>query len=140
VDDGALVIQGLTDVTNFSKVRRWDQVASKDQKLVDGAIEIREGALETDWIKLENSIEVQFNPGLKANYRTGDYWLIPARVIGGEIEWPMVPVIGGESIPQSLEPHGVKHYFAPLALLRTIDGVELIDLRHKFPPLVVTAT
>jgi Family of unknown function (DUF6519) len=140
VDDSALVIQGLTDITNFSKVRRWDQVASKDQKLVDGAIEIREGTLETDWIKLENSIEVQFNPGLKANYRTGDYWLIPARVIGGEIEWSTVPVVGGESIPQSLEPHGVKHYFAPLALLQTIDGAQLIDLRHKFSPLVTTAT
>jgi Family of unknown function (DUF6519) len=135
VDDGALVIQGLTDITNFSKVRRWDQVASKDQKLVDGAIAINDQA-ET-WIKLENSIEVQFNPGLKANYRTGDYWLIPARVIGGEIEWPMEVVGGG---PMSLEPHGVKHYFAPLALLQTIDGVELIDLRHKFSPLVVTAT
>jgi Family of unknown function (DUF6519) len=133
VDDGALVIQGLTDVTNFSKVRRWDQVASKDQKLLDGAMAINDQA-ET-WIKLENSIEVQFNPGLKANYRTGDYWLIPARVIGGEIEWPTVPVVGGESIPQSLEPHGVKHYFAPLALLQTIDGAQL-DLRHKFLPLV----
>jgi Family of unknown function (DUF6519) len=138
VDDGALVIQGLTDVTNFSKVRRWDQVASKDQKLLDGAIAINDQA-ET-WIKLENSIEVQFNPTLKANYRTGDYWLIPARVIGGEIEWPTVPVIGGESIPQSLEPHGVKHYFAPLALLRTGDGAQLIDLRHKFSPLVTTVT
>ena len=47
----------------------------------------------TQWIALEDGILIQFqpvqSPGTGANtYRTGDYWLVPARVATGDVEWP----------------------------------------------------
>jgi len=36
---------------------------------------------------LEDGIEVQFADGT-STYRTGDYWLVPARSSLGDIEWP----------------------------------------------------
>ena len=56
---------------------------------------------------------VQFAPG---EYRTGDYWLIPARVATGDIEWPRTG-----SKPDFLPPRGVEHHYAPLGQL-TWDG------------------
>ncbi|MEQ1601128.1 MAG: hypothetical protein ABL885_05085 [Methylophilaceae bacterium] len=35
-------------------------------------------------------------------YRTGDYWLISARVATGDVEWP-----GEVGKPQALHPHGI---------------------------------
>jgi uncharacterized protein DUF6519 len=36
-------------------------------------------------LNLEDDIQIQVQP--KATYRTGDYWMIPARVATG-VEWP----------------------------------------------------
>jgi len=70
----------------------------------------------------------------RAAYKTGDYWLIPARVATGDVEWP-----GAASTPVSLPPHGIEHHYAPLAILEidnkgTITG-PLTDLRRTFPSL-----
>jgi hypothetical protein len=46
---------------------------------------------------------------LKKHYRTGDYWLIPARVATNDIEWP--------SVTEGVLPHGIEHHYAPLAIL-----------------------
>jgi len=46
------------------------------------------------------------------SYRTGDYWMIPARTATSDVEWP-----GEASHPRWVTPHGITHYYAPLAKL-----------------------
>ena len=58
---------------------------------------------------------MRFEPGV---YRTGDYWLIPARTATRDVEWPRQEG-GDEPLPQA--PHGVYHHFCRLALLN-FDG------------------
>ena len=62
-----------------------------------------------------DGVEIQFVDPPHSVYRTGDYWLIPARVATGDVEWPY------ESAPDSTEkrplaklPDGVTHHYAPL--------------------------
>lgn len=97
-----------------ARVRRWDQAESGDVTLSDGAVPITETDGTTEaWIDLEDGIQVQFEPN--GEYRTGDYWLIPARVaLGpeGGISWP----VDGEA-PAPIEPHGVVHHYAPLGFV-----------------------
>jgi hypothetical protein len=103
------------DLTKHPLLRRWDQHTND---LQDGAVLIVEKSGDEDsaWIQLEDGVQIQFPlspPGSGPHiYRTGDYWLIPARVATGDVEWPGKP---GE--PQSLPPHGVRHHYAPLALI-----------------------
>jgi hypothetical protein len=93
-------------------LRRWDQKQHMYQR--DDAAEWNDGTIvvtesnddERGWITLENGIQVQFQPGF---YRSGDYWLIPARTVIGDIEWPRD---GDKSL--DVAPHGVEHHYAPL--------------------------
>jgi hypothetical protein len=124
-------------------LRRWDQKAGPDSKaasLVEGAIPIREGKGETAWIALEDGIEVQFQlPASGAghnHYRSGDYWMIPARTAsGGQVEWPQ-----DKNGPVALNPQGVKHHYAPLAVI-SLDATGATtlneDCRSQFPPLIL---
>ena len=133
-----------------TKARRWDQwqavnLERKDD-LKDGAVPVREGIQEADWIDLENGIQIQFlpahNTGEPTNrYRPGDYWLIPARVATGNIIWPVELDRAGhprldpttnKDIPLPQAPHGVQHHYAPLAILGTNGPV---DCRCLIPPL-----
>ena len=84
-------------------LRRWDQQVDVDDS---GTVPITEGG--DTWIPLERGIRVQFLPG--GNYRSGDYWLIPARVASGDVLWPR----DGE-VPRAREPDGVKRHRAALA-------------------------
>lgn len=97
-------------------LRRWDQKTSKRTPLNDdGTVGFKEATTSEDnWLNLEDGLQVQFQAG--GEYRAGDYWLIPARVATGKIEWPEE---NGE--PQALEPRGVTHHYAPLAIVAT-DG------------------
>ena len=93
------------------KVRRWDQVQRDDVQLDEGAVPVQESTIQADmsgivWLDLEDGIQVAFTAG--GEYRTGDYWLIPARVATGTIEWP-------DSM--ALPPHGVEHHYAPLGFV-----------------------
>ena len=77
-----------------TKARRWDQRQAGSLTLKDGAVPLQEASKEADWIELENGIQIQFLPANNDEnpahlYRTGDYWLIPARVATGSIEWPV---------------------------------------------------
>ena len=98
---------------------RWDQKAGDPKK---GGLELKEGAAliresSSTWLKLENGIEVQFQPSDPAqHYRAGDYWLIPARTATGSVEWPQT---NGE--PVALPPGGIDHHYAPLAIVK-FDG------------------
>lgn len=98
-------------------LRRWDHRPSKDSN--DGAIlikEIVEGS-DDDWQDLEYGIKVQFvkpEDGVVSQYRTGDYWLIPARTEIGDILWPDDLADPSKPKPAVLSPLGIEHHFAPL--------------------------
>jgi len=131
---------GPVDRENFSKsakVRRWDQkeIKGEDVQLQNGAVEIKK---VDEWIKLEDGVQVKFSKG---TYKTGDYWLIPARTANADVEWPVVidnsNDNGDKKVPMPLPPHGIKHHFCKLALLE-FDGSEwtkVTDCRQLFPPV-----
>ncbi len=113
-------------------LRRWDYTA-RTGKLLDGAIIITEssGKKDKDWLHLEDGVQVQFPlPGRNEThmYRTGDYWLIPARTETGDVEWP-----GPVKDPIPLTPHGVIHHYAPLQLITVTNGTveDKKDYRRK---------
>jgi hypothetical protein len=115
------------------KIRRWDQKANDELTLDQGAIDSVAGSGETGWIQIENQIEVQFSTG---NYRCGDFWLIPARVLTGTIEWPQT---ADGTAPLALPPKGVHHHYAPLATISAIADTPYVkiptDCRCRFAPL-----
>ncbi|HEX2049888.1 MAG TPA: DUF6519 domain-containing protein [Actinomycetota bacterium] len=121
---GALTVQDWDgDAQTFDDfgphpvVRRWDS---------DGAL-----ALDVDgWIELEDGVEVQFAAG---EYRTGDFWLVPARSLTGAVQWPR-----DADGPVFETRHGVAHHFCALALFDLAsDGTwaPAGDCRALFPPL-----
>jgi len=121
------------DFPRNPRVRRWDQQETEDLTLstFDRAIPIVEQTDTPDakWIALEDGIQIQFQPVLKPSpnnpdhsYRTGDYWLVPARVATGDVEWPEWVLPDDKHVPRALPPHGIHHVYAPLALLGVIDA------------------
>jgi hypothetical protein len=129
---------------NYPLLRRWDQQQGDSRTggltiANDNAAKIVEG---DTWLNLEDGVQIQFQTG--GTYRTGDYWLIPARTETGDVEWPGPPID-----PQALPPHGVEHHYAPLALVfsgsvsanEVAGGIVatpafgVTDLRHRFAPL-----
>lgn len=122
-------------------LRRWDHrggTAAKGEPGLadDGALRVEEGK----WLTLEDGVQVQFtgSGATQPNtYRSGDYWLIPARTATGDVEWPPVKS-GGKTVPKAMPPHGVEHHFAPLAIV-VLDGDRKVkvpvDLRRRVIPL-----
>lgn len=91
------------------KARRWDQVARGDVVLDEGAVPVTEAKGTDDgWIDLEDGVQVRFVAGRE--YQSGDYWLIPARVATGRIDWR--EDMDGKPVPQA--PRGIQHHYAPL--------------------------
>lgn len=77
------------------------------------------------WIALENGIEVRFLR--KGAYRSGDYWLIPARTATGQVEWPHTA---------SQPPVNAPHRYARLACLLHTQLHPLVqDCRQQIYPL-----
>ena len=116
------------DAKRHPKVRRWDQLAQPGAPVSAQGIKTATG-----WLALEDGISVQFSAG---SYRTGDYWLIPARTATGELEWPPYEVPNINPQPQPRQ--GIQHHYCRLALLRVQDGViaeDVTDCRQIFPPL-----
>jgi Family of unknown function (DUF6519) len=87
-------------------LRRWDHTS----KIGDGGcVKIEEDKKQA----LEDGINISFaKSAAKASYRAGDYWLIPARVATGGIDWPKE-----NEKPATLPPHGPMHSYAPLLLV-----------------------
>jgi hypothetical protein len=115
-------------------VRRWDSA---------GALNVVRGS----WIDLEDGVQVRFDDDASQTYRTGDFWLIPARSadiegvstnVGGDVEWPTDPATGQ---PEPQNRHGVEHHYCPIAVLeRTTGGggpawTAASDCRNRFPSL-----
>jgi hypothetical protein len=107
------------------KVRRWDSA---------GALAVEVPAQNDGYIPLEDGVEIRFEVG---TLRTGDYWMIPARTLTGEVEWP----VDGGGQPVAQDTHGIRHHFCRLALLEAAAGgggltwTLLSDCRELFPPL-----
>src|SRR5712692_9382544 len=143
-----------SDETLHPLLRRWDQ-ASGDKAEggltldIDNAAFVQEGL----WLTLEDGVEIRFQPADPVQsppstptpvnqYLTGDYWLIPARTATGDVEWPKVidadgnpeTDTNGNMIPVALPPHGITHYYAPLAIIGvSADGVSPIrGCRNSF--------
>jgi Family of unknown function (DUF6519) len=138
-------------------LRRWDQTAGDPAEggltlANDNAAFVQEGV----WLMLEDGVQIRFQPGAGTStptqpsvnrYRTGDYWLIPARTATGDVEWPKVTDAHGNPetdaqgnpIPIALPPHGITHHYAPLAVISvTPNGVTpQPDCRSSFEPLAV---
>lgn len=117
------------DSTTHPLLRRWDQGAD--------ALPVREGS----WIDLEDGVQVYFEPG--GTYRTGDYWMIPARTATGDVLWPTEVRDDGTAAPQALPPHGIRHHYAPLARI-SLDGAGTVscddNCRCTFDPLCAAAS
>ncbi|WP_448612089.1 DUF6519 domain-containing protein [Geodermatophilus sp. URMC 60] len=92
------------------RVRRWDH----------GGTEL---ATDSNWTGLEDGIQVRFGAG---PFRTGDHWVIPARVATGDVE-------GFVDAPR----RGIEHHFARLALVTWAAAPlsEVVECRSTFSPL-----
>jgi hypothetical protein len=112
------------DMTGNLKLRRWDQ--DVPEATADGL------PASSGWNDLENGVQVAFSPG---TYRAGDYWLIPARVATGEIEWPPYEIPNISPVEQL--PLGINHYYCRLALFTVQAGniSNYQDCRPLFPSL-----
>ncbi|MGK5729751.1 DUF6519 domain-containing protein [Streptomyces sp. URMC 124] len=112
-------------------LRRWDHrpQPEKPEKEQEGAREqqhVRRHTLlvEPDsWIDLEDGVQIRFGTDKDEKapprkYRTGDYWLIPARVVTGGVEWPK----DAQGEWSQEEPHGIDYHYAPLALVIKGEG------------------
>lgn len=71
-------------------------------------------------------MQVWFEP--HGTYVSGDHWLIPARTLSADVEWPQY----GSGTPLLLPPTGVPVHYAPLAW---VDVQSVTSLRHTFTPL-----
>jgi len=101
------------------KLRRWDQPGPAVT------------AVTTEWIDLEGGIQVQFSNG---TYKTGDYWLIPARTATGQIEWPVTDELN--PTPLALLPLGIQHHYCRLAIAQFRSELLTVeDCRIIFRPL-----
>lgn len=120
--------------TNHPFLRRWDQKEMDGLTFSEGAIVITESSDSSRWIPIEDGIEVQFQPPGASppspRYRAGDYWLVPARVATGDIEWPQ----DSPGQPAAQPPAGIVHSYAPLAVITHSDP-PLTDCRCTFKPL-----
>jgi hypothetical protein len=92
--------------------------------------------IDEGWIGLEDGVAVQFPAstieGQPNEYRSGDYWLIPARTAAGDVVWPRRRV---DDQPEARPPNGVQHRYAPLALATMDDNSALVveaDCRSAF--------
>jgi hypothetical protein len=107
------------DLTKNLLLRRWDHRASasiedKPQMTDAGDLLVQ----EDEWLNLEQGIQIRFQGTETHKYRTGDYWLIPARTATGKVEWPK----NANGTPKAMRPHGVEHHYAPLAIIQVKGG------------------
>jgi hypothetical protein len=136
------------DPSTHPLLRRWDH---KDGDPTEGGLQLAgDGAaliIESSvggWLSLEDGVQIQFEMGPPANaYRTGDYWLIPARTATADVEWPTEPAKDSSgnpvTVPIALPPSGVQHHYAPLAVVTLANGTITgtpTECRRKFETLV----
>ena len=121
-----------TDSSLHPLVRRWDQRAGDP---TTGGLVLDNGAARITgdvWLDLEDGVQVRFPNGDAASYRSGDYWLIPARVATGDVIWPTetdTDVLGAVTVhPVSKPPDGIAHYYAPIAIFDATGSTPVITM------------
>ena len=105
-----------TDQTRHPILRRWDG---------KGTVAHNPAAGFDAYLPLENGIEVHFSAG---DYRTSDYWIAPARVATGGVEWP-----GPADNPKQIPPNGIVHAYAPLA---AIEVAATVSVQHDMRRII----
>jgi hypothetical protein len=115
---------GSTAIADFPfnpRIRRWDQATAP--------IALARPASNDGYLALESGVEVRFEDG---TYTTGDYWLVPARTITGDVEWPRdldgLPIAQPSRVAPHRVPLGIVEWTG--TQLRVLD-----DCREQFPPL-----
>jgi hypothetical protein len=145
-----------SDETLHPLLRRWDQTSgdpAEEGLTLDTANDNCAFVQEEVWLMLEDGVQIRFQlagtaqPATEGQtpvvnqYLTGDYWLIPARTVTGDVEWPTETDAQGNATPLALPPHGITHYYAPLAIVtiaaNTIVASEISDCRNSFSPYAV---
>jgi hypothetical protein len=128
-------------------LRRWDHVrpdASSGGAPLgpDNAVQVPAGAPGPGtWLDLEDGVQVQFSNPATTLFRPGDYWLIPARVATGDVEWPAETVDTGQGniVTQKifLPPLGIVHHYAPLAVITVGENnaISSVPCQTWFGPL-----
>ncbi len=99
------------------RIRRWDSA---------GALPATAGS----WLNLEDGVQVEFSSG---SYTTGDYWMIPARTLTADVDWPQ----DASNNPLAQAPKGIDRHFCKLAILTFNGGVWTVmsTCLPMFPPL-----
>ena len=123
-DNAALISPPSAGAVVFGKVTNFKQ-------------DINTPLQNSPWLNLEDGVQVQFtappdSATPAAQFRTGDYWLIPARVATGDVEWPTEPVPNAPAgqpttAPVPMPPDGVTHHYAPLALISVGDDTVTVN-------------
>jgi hypothetical protein len=125
-------------------LRRWDQKAgaSADGGLTlgpDNAAVIPTAGADV-WLNLEDGVQIQFVNPAASHFRTGDYWLIPARVATGDVIWPSETITDntGNSVtnPVAVGPDGITHHYAPLAIVMAA-GTSVQECRAFFNQMAI---
>lgn len=132
------------DPSKHPLLRRWDHkqgdpAAGGLTLGPDNAALVPTGDPDPDsWLDLEDGVQVQFSNPTTTVYRAGDYWLIPARVATGDVEWPSetYSIGSGRSVSDkvALPPRGIVHHYAPLAVV-TVNADNTIELLQSCMPL-----
>jgi hypothetical protein len=128
---------------NHPFLRRWDFTFGDPaegglQKAGDNAAVIVEDS--ATWLNLENGIQVQFQKPAsgQVRYRTGDYWLIPARTALGDIVWPQQIVIDSQGntiqTPVAKPPDGIEHHIAQIGSITTGTGGQVTNATSSIVP------
>ena len=107
----------FADFPQTPKIRRWDS---------PGLVPLTTGG----WLDLEDGVQVQFAAGTSA---TGDYWLIPARTLKANVEWPL----DTSNNPVFQLPKGIQHHYCKLAIVQ-LSGTTwslVATCLPTFPPL-----
>lgn len=108
----------LSDFAAPRKVRRWDSPGEMAVTVPDS-------------IALEDGVEITFKAA--TTYRSGDYWLIPARTATADVEWPK----DSSNVSLSLPPQGIDHHYCRLAVVEFNGAAWSVtsDCRCLFPSL-----
>jgi hypothetical protein len=126
VGTNSITITVSVDIKQFPlnpRIRKWDQTTATGTMLVE-----QPGG--DGYLDLDSGVQIRFEPGA---YTTGDYWMIPARTITTDVDWPKSE--SGASLSQP--PLGIQHHYAKLGLV-TWSGTKFTatsDCRALFPPL-----
>jgi len=117
---GKVTLPFAVDETRHPQVRRWDSA---------NEVAVPFPPVGGGWVNLESGIQVRLEPG---TYRTGDYWLIAARTVLGDIEWPK----DGAGQPLARLRDGIRHVYCRVGVLTVAGGILTVeDCRNEFPPL-----